>query len=226
MHSYEFVSGHGKYSPSILGKYQRSQIYYGLLDLVTQLPNVYVINIAIPVSGRSDPEMDAWDRLLNRIERTMKSVEDKELRTRKRLLSELDDKIESKTAEEIKERLLAFRSMAMIIADEGRESELTKVCRKMRVFNPVPSSYGEWSKGTHTQNITTEHVIEDPVFKPSHRSYFVQLADCAAFALLKREVPPTPRIKKYNIQKMWNKTIGKISLRQAARNDPFGVVRR
>lgn len=46
-----------------------------------------------------------------------------------------------------------------------------------------------------TKNIPLERIIEDPVFKQSHQSYMIQLADCVAFSLLKREVPPTPLVR-------------------------------
>jgi hypothetical protein len=67
---------------------------------------------------------------------------------------------------------------------------------------------------------------EDPVFKQSHQSYMIQLADCVAFSLLKREVPPTPLIKKYGIQHMFEKNIAGVCLRAASRKDPLGIVRK
>jgi hypothetical protein len=57
-------------------------------------------------------------------------------------------------------------------------------------LDTIPSRFSAWHDGSLTMNITTDPVIEDPVFKPSNRSYFIQLADCVAYALLKREVPP------------------------------------
>lgn len=41
------------------------------------------------------------------------------------------------------------------------------------------------------KNIPNDRLIEDPFFKASHQSYFLQAADFIAFALLKAEVPPT-----------------------------------
>ena len=63
------------------------------------------------------------------------------------------------------------------------------------------------------------------MFKPSDCSYFIQLADCVAFALLKREVPPTPVISKYGIDQMFDSTLTGICFRPAAPRDPFGIVR-
>ena len=223
IHANELVSGHGRYSVSVLGKYRRSQVFLGLLDLITRLPSVFVVNVAIPVRGYSDPELTAWDRLTNRMERTLRGFQEKELRIREDLVEGLSG-IDG--AEEVAIRLRAFKSCGLIVADEGRQLEVTKILRKMRVYNPVPSAFGSWASGEPTRNITTQHLIEDPVFKPSHRSYFIQLADCAAFALLKRETAPTPRIKKYRIDRMWDQTIRRVAFRQASRGDPDGIVRR
>ena len=72
----------------------------------------------------------------------------------------------------------------------------------------------------------TERIIEDPVFKPSHRSHFLQLADCVAFALLKKEVEPTDNISKYKINKMFDETIASVCYLPAAKSDPLGIVRK
>jgi len=95
----------------------------------------------------------------------------------------------------------------------------------MHVFNPIPSHYNEWASGSSNQNIPTVRIIEDPVFKQSHRSYFLQLADFIAFALLKREVDPTPTIEKYKINKMFDEVLAVKCFRHASPRDPLGIVR-
>jgi uncharacterized protein DUF3800 len=76
------------------------------------------------------------------------------------------------------------------------------------------------------KNIPVERVIEDPVFKQSHQSYFIQLADCVAFSLLKREVAPTPLVKKYGIHRMFERHVAAVCLRPASPKDPLGIVRK
>jgi len=71
-----------------------------------------------------------------------------------------------------------------------------------------------------------ERIIEDPVFKDSSRSYFIQLADCVAYALLKREVEPTPRIEKYAIHKMFDDNLSGVCFKKASSQDPLGIVRK
>ncbi len=209
-----------------IGKWVRSRIFLGMLELTAGLPGVQLFNVCLDRQGRADPQLDAWDRLLNRLERTMLEMENRETRMRTRLMQSVRDKLSEEDAELIGTRLMIYRARAFIIADEGREPEITRAFRRMHVHNPVPSQYGVWPSGARTRNIPTDRLIEDPVFKKSHRSYFLQLADCAAFALLKREVAPTPLVNKYGIHEMFDDTLARICFRPACRTDPLGIVRR
>ena len=56
----------------------------------------------------------------------------------------------------------AWDSHAILICDEGKNAEVTRLIRKMRVYNPVPVYVGP---GTlQTQNLATHRIVEDPVF--------------------------------------------------------------
>jgi Protein of unknown function (DUF3800) len=224
IHARDLVAGRGKISDTVIGKWQRSRIFQGLLTLLASLPNVKLFNICLNVADHADPQMVAWDRIVNRIERTMLEFERVELPLRRGLTTLAEEKFSAADAERIDQRLNIYRSRAVIFADEGREIEITKALRKMHVFNPIPSQFGSWPTGA-TKNITTERIIEDPVFKPSDRSYLIQMADCVAFALLKREVPPTPKIAHYDIDKMFDKTLRGICFRPASPREPLGIVR-
>jgi hypothetical protein len=129
-----------------------------------------------------------------------------------------------RTINRLKVRLNLFRARAFIIADEGRENEIVKALRRMHVHNYIPSQYGHWEPGVVAKNITTDRIVEDPVFKASARSYFLQLVDCVAFALLKQEVPPTPAIEKYGVDKMFP-VLGPVLYTKASPRDPQGIVR-
>jgi len=225
IHARDLVAGKGKISPNVIGKWQRSRIYFGLLQLVASLPQVWVFNVCLDTANYADPEMTAWDRLLNRIERTMLEQENVELPLRRKLASSALFSMSSEEHEKIAERLNIYRARATVIADEGRELEITKALRKMHVHNYIPSQFGGWPGGKLAKNITTDRIIEDPVFKPSERSYFIQLADCVAFALLKREVWPTPKIKRYGIDKMFDQTIASVCFIKASPRDSLGIVR-
>jgi len=234
LHATEFVAGRGHISGQRVTKWERSRIFLGILRLVASLPEVMLFNICIPNKGIAKTQMTAWDRLTNRVERTMREIENQEFPLRTQLSAAAKDSvtidgkptpISSVFAEQIEARLTAYRARAFIIADEGREREITTAIRRMHVFNPVPSRYGAWASGNRTQNIPTTRIIEDPVFKQSHRSYFLQLADFVAFALLKREVPPTRTIAKYGIHEMFDETLAPICFRRASPRDPLGIVR-
>ena len=224
IHAHELVGGRGKIAAEVINKHTRSRIYWGLLNLIAEMP-VQIFNVCLDMKGRKDPQLDAWDRLLNRVERCMLGFEKQEARNRKRLLSALPSSMAEKDRSDIGVRLLAYAPGAMIFADEGREQELTKVFRKMTVFNPIPSQFGTWSEGS-SKSIPLERIIEDPVFKKSHQSFFIQLADCAAFALLKRESIATPNIQKYGIEKFFDQCLAKVCYRPATPKDPLGIVRK
>src|SRR5207253_6841889 len=104
--------------------------------------------------------------------------------------------------------------------------EITRALRKMSVYNPIPSKVGDWGGGVAAKNIPVQRVIEDPIFKKSHQSYFIQLADAVAYALLKREVAPTPHVKRYGIDKLFERSLGGVCYRAASKSDPFGIVRK
>lgn len=163
---------------------------------------------------------------MNRIERTLVEFERKESVKRKALVQKVRDRVAEADADEIERRLNVYAPRAIFVSDEGHEFEITKALRKMQVFNPIPSAYGAWAGGSATTNIRVERIIEDPFFKQSHRSYFLQLVDCIAFSLLKREVAPTSNVKRYSINEMFDQTVSQLCYRPAARQDPLGIVRR
>jgi hypothetical protein len=103
----------------------------------------------------------------------------------------------SRIQERLQKRCGVSKGYIVSIVDEGRAAELRKVARRSKVWNPIPSQYGAWEDGSPTKNIPNDRLIEDPFFKASHQSHFLQAADFIAFALLKSEVPPTPYVRKH-----------------------------
>lgn len=78
----------------------------------------------------------------------------------------------------------------LLFCDEGQEAIFVKRIRRMRVHNHIWSNRGVWAEtGNETKNIPIENIIEDPIFKDSRTSYFIQLVDFCAFALLRSERP-------------------------------------
>jgi hypothetical protein len=226
IHAHKFVAGNGHVSSRVVAKWERSRIFLGLLRLVASLPLVLVFNVCLPKRGLADPEMTAWDRLLNRLERTMLELDNRELGTRHELVGAAAAAgMSAQHLDSLRDRLLLYQSRAFIVADEGKAHQITRALRRKHHHNPIPSSRGGWPGGQPTRNITIERIIEDPVFKPSDRSYFIQLADCISFALLKRETSPTPRVLKYGLNAMFEDALRGVCYRPACRNDPLGIVR-
>lgn len=114
----------------------------------------------------------------------------------------------------------AWDSFAILICDEGKEIEMTKTTRRLSVFNPVPVYSG--GKPT-SQNLATIRIIEDPFFKDSNRSYFIQMADFVAYGLLRREKHLASK-NKYGIHECFDLLQNSV-VRAASRNDPMGVIR-
>ncbi len=79
----------------------------------------------------------------------------------------------------------------IIIADAGYKSLARKVYRKMRVYNPIPSK--KETMDFYFQPLKL--VLEDPNWKDSKESYFLQLVDVACNAV-KLEVVPSKRAKR------------------------------
>ena len=121
-------------------------------------------------------------------------------------------------ANRINRTMKEWKSHAMLICDEGKEAAYTRLLRRMGVFNPIPSMLGGWPEGTVTRNIRTEFILEDPVFKVSQRSYFVQLADFCAYSLLRKEQPVASK-SKYGPDTAFDLLDG-VLLREATRYDP------
>lgn len=227
IHARDLVAGRGAICSKgeIITKWERSRIFLGLLKLVATLPRVKVFNVCLPTKGNPNVELKAWDRLLNRIETSMRKYEETEHRLYARRLDDIRAKLDPDDVCFVEARLQRILFRALIFADQGREHEITRNMRKMRAINHIPSQFGAWASGDFTKNILAQRIIEDPVFKPSHRCSFIQLADCVAFSLLKREVPTTPNIAKYGIHKMFDQAIGTVCEVKACAADPLGIVR-
>lgn len=150
LHAWKFAAGKGRIASRPVDLRERAEIFRKVMRFVANCGYFRII------SSVNTDEFYAFDRLLNRLNRT---------------------------AERRNETVLLF-------CDQGQEAEITKRIRKMRVYNPVWSNRGVWeATGEHTLNLPILQVVEDPIFKDSKQSFFIQLVDFCAYALLRSERP-------------------------------------
>lgn len=108
----------------------------------------------------------------------------------------------------------------LLFLDEGKDGDVRKLARKMTAYNPITSHFGSWG-GSLTKHVAMDRLIDDPVFRQSHQSYFIQLADFVAYSLLKSEVPPTESVKKYGLDKCFD-ILDPVLCKVAFKKDPRG----
>jgi len=118
-----------------------------------------------------------------------------------------------------------FQQNAILIFDEGNEPSVVAAIRRMRRYNPVPSAFGIWwDTGAFWKNMPLTRIIEDPFFKDSRKSFFIQMADWCAYALLRHD-NPTPKARKYGLHQAFP-ALQPILFLHASYGDPYGVVRK
>ena len=94
----------------------------------------------------------------------------------------------------IQNTAVAKDERALLFFDAGEEVSTTRMMRRMRYYNPIASNLGAWADtGKRTENKPMTHILEDPVFRDSAASFFIQLVDFCAYALLRQERPIASR---------------------------------
>lgn len=88
---------------------------------------------------------------------------------------------------EINRSLQQWNSRAILICDEGGEDIYTRLVRRLQTSSSPPIN----------------RILEDPFFKQSNQSYFIQLSDFSAYALLRQEHPVESKTK-YGLDRAFN----------------------
>lgn len=139
---------------------------------------------------------------------------------------EIHAKAFGRICERLQVRASKANSHIFRVVDEGKDVELRKVARRSAVYNMVGSKFGMWSDGSRAKNIPNDRLIEDPIFRSSVQSYFLQLADFIAYALLKSETPPTPLVQRYRLADAYARlTPVIVTAAAAADHRRLGIVR-
>ena len=115
------------------------------------------------------------------------------------------------------------KSNALIVHDEGKD--YTSLVRRMGVYNPIRSQYGKWPDGSEFKNIPTERILEDIVFRKSHQSDLIQMADFCAYALFRSEFPLASK-SKYGLDRAFE-ALHPVCFQAAFKADPkqLGIIR-
>jgi hypothetical protein len=108
----------------------------------------------------------------------------------------------------------------LVVADHAADATVRALLRKMRVYNPVPSRFH-----SAPRNLAVRTIIEDPVFRRSEHSYFVQMADMIAHSVY-RKLYVKGSLRQYNVHRYYD-YLDDIILKSVTRKDPLamGIVR-
>ncbi len=112
---------------------------------------------------------------------------------------------------------------AFLIFDEVQEEPITRLYRRLRVHNPIPSRYESWDDGSPTRNTPIDRVIGGPAFRSAGGDHILQLAGFVAHALLLQEEPW--KGKDAGLHQAFA-ILDHALNREASARDPRGVVRR
>jgi len=105
----------------------------------------------------------------------------------------------------------------MLFPDHTDDKKLWRLLRQMRRYNPVPSQLGSGYR-----NLTLTHVVEDPSFRASSESYFIQACDLAAF-LLYQWIEPNQYMRSKG-GKNYFLLLNPVLCKAASSSDPHGIV--
>src|SRR5438445_5537820 len=199
IHASSFISKPGS-NPHGLVRIQRQNrlaMLRHFADALAALTDLSIINVVVDKNGKAatyDVFEMAWKALIQRMENT--------LRWRNFPGPRNPDERGS------------------LYCDGATDKRLVRLIRQMRQYNPVPHAL--WF-GPGYRNLPLSNIIEDPSFRDSAHSYFVQAADTAAF-LLHQHLAPNIYMKRNSGQNYFAR-LKPILCLKAAPVDPLGIVR-
>jgi hypothetical protein len=202
LHHSEMVGKKTKLHPSIasLPKSQRLAIIRNHADALAGIDSLRIINvIADKRTGKfSDKEAvfrGSWYRLFQRFENT----------------------IQQKNFPGSS----PFADRGIVFPDRTDGERLRRYVANMCVRNPIRIEGASGSFKISDRPISA--LIEDPIMRDSHQSYFVQAADLCVF-LLRQHLEPSSFIKRNGGTAYFNR-LEPILCKVASRTDPMGIVR-
>jgi hypothetical protein len=199
VHAAEFLFKPGP--DASIAKHDRLKIIRDFADLLASMADLVAINVVVSkVSKRTSQEVFeiAWTTLIQRFENTLRRCN-------------FPGSHAAGSA----------GAYGMIFPDNTDNKRLRALMRKMRHYNPVPHMIGV---GVGARDMPLLHVVEDPNFRTSGDSFFVQAADLIAFLLYQQECPSSYMKKKSGHN--YFKRLEPILCKVASSTDRLGIVRR
>jgi len=87
----------------------------------------------------------------------------------------------------------------VVLHDEGENDAVRRWVRRSRRYLTSGSAYGPGQLSNPARLL-----VDDPIPRKSHQSYFVQMADLVAYAGFRAVIPPGPAIQSVCPAEMWN----------------------
>ena len=196
LHATQLIQSPGRLAR--IPKYNRLAIIRNFASEIGQLEDCNIINIVVDKTNKDPLTYDvfqaAWNALINRFENTMRFRNFPGPQN-------ADDK-------------------GLLMPDQTDNKKLTQLLRKMRYFNPTPNIQ---AYGSGYRNLAITYIIEDPSFRDSSFSYFIQAVDTAAY-LLQQKLNPNSYMRAKNGDRYFEK-LEPVLCKVASRADRLGIVR-
>lgn len=201
IHAASFITRPGSFSR--IKRNDRLTIIRKFADELASMPDLNIINIVIDKSSKPadyDVFNMAWKLLIQRFENTLS-------RRNFRGPANSDER-------------------GLMLPDNTDNAKLMRQLRKMRVFNPVPHNQqilSTYNMSTPYRNLVVGGIIEDPAFRNSEQSYFVQACDLCAY-LLHQQLAPNSYMRKKGGYKYFDR-LDDVLCKVASTGDKQGIVR-
>jgi hypothetical protein len=197
IHAGRMLSRPGQSLANRIAKNDRLTIIRGLLDTLSRMDFVSIINVRVDKRGKQpgyDPFQKAWEALIQRFENTLGYG--------------------NFPGPGIK------NDLGIIFSDETDDATLRKLYRRMRIYNPVPNMRA--AHGGGYRQLPLARIAEDPNIRSSHHSYFIQAADSAAFSLY-QWYAPSKYVRKKGARQYFRR-LEPALCKVASTTHPLGVV--
>ncbi|MGL4511528.1 MAG: DUF3800 domain-containing protein [Lacipirellulaceae bacterium] len=195
IHASELISKPGPLAR--IKKSDRLAILRAFAKELGNLPDISIINVVMDKSKRQptfDVFANTWPVLIQRFENTMSHRNFPGPRN-------ADER-------------------GMILPDRTDDKKLTQLVRRMRAYNPISNQVGF---GLGSRDLKLKLIIEDPVFRDSQHSYFVQACDTCAY-LLRQHLAPNQYMRRHGGHNYF-RLLSPVLCKVASTSDPLGIVR-